>query len=139
MIGYIILLDYKKGRKWKMKNNELKFLANLAKQRLMQKDYSKVKEKSKNSASSYFLQNARALKKLQAETNYVTIENKIDVAFVEAVKRLMENDCYNPLGVLCDKSYFNSLNETEKEFYILNLSEKYNEVKDRLTSQRLVV
>lgn len=122
-----------------MKNNELKFLANLAKQRLMQKDYSKVKEKSKNSASSYFLQNARALKKLKAETNYVTIENKIDVAFVEAVKRLVENDCYNPLGVLCDQSYFNSLNETEKEFYILNLSEKYNEVKDRLTSQRLVV
>lgn len=122
-----------------MKNNELKFLANLAKQRLMQKDYSKVKEKSKNSASSYFLQNARALKKLKAETNYVTIENKIDVAFVEAVKRLVENDCYNPLGVLCDKTYFNSLSESEREFYILNLSEKYNEVKDRLTSQRLVV
>ncbi len=122
-----------------MKNNELKFLANLAKQRLMQKDYSAVKEKNKNSASSYFIQNARALKKLKPETNYVTIENKIDVAFVEAVKRLVETDCYNPLGVLCDKAYFNTLSESEREFYILNLSEKYNEVKDRLTNQRLVV
>ncbi len=122
-----------------MKNNELKFLANLAKQRLMQKDYSMVKEKSRNSASSYFLQNARALKKLKAETNYITIENKIDVAFEKEVKKLLDEDCYNPLGVLCDKSYFNSLNEIEKEFYILNLSEKYNEVKERLISQKLVV
>lgn len=122
-----------------MKNNELKFLANLAKQRLMQKDYSMVKEKSRNSASSYFLQNARALKKLKAETNYITIENKIDVAFEKEVKKLLDEDCYNPLGVLCDKTYFNTLSEIEKEFYILNLSEKYNEVKERLTSQKLVV
>lgn len=122
-----------------MKNNELKFLANLAKQRLMQKDYSTVREKSRNSASSYFLQNARALKKLKAETNYVTIENKIDVAFEEEVKKLLDEDCYNPLGVLCDKTYFNTLSEIEKEFYILNLSEKYNEVKERLISQKLVV
>lgn len=122
-----------------MKNNELKFLANLAKQRLMQKDYSTVREKSRNSASSYFLQNARALKKLKAETNYVTIENKIDIAFEESVRKLLNEDCYNPLGVLCDKTYFNTLNEIEKEFYILNLSEKYNEVKERLISQKLVV
>lgn len=122
-----------------MKNNELKFLASLAKQRLMQKDYGTPQTQNKNRASSYFLQNARALKRLKAETNYVTITNAIDVAFVEEVKKLMDEDCYNPLGVLCDREYFNSLSTSEKEFYILNLSDKYNEAKNRLIDQRLVV
>lgn len=122
-----------------MKNNELKFLASLAKQRLMQKDYGTEQKQNRNKASSYFLQNARALKRLKAETNYVTITNSIDVAFVEEVKKLIEEDCYNPLGVLCDREYFNSLSTSEREFYILNLSDKYNEVKNRLNEQRLVV
>lgn len=115
-----------------MRNNELKFLANLAKQRLMQQDYSTAKEKAKNRASNYFLQNARALKKLKAETSYVVLNDAIDVGFVESVRRLIEEDCYNPLGVLCDREYFQTLSSSEKEFYILNLSEKYNRVKDRL-------
>ena len=115
-----------------MRNNELKFLANLAKQRLMQKDYTAVKEKAKSRGSNYFLQNARALKKLKAETNYVVINDAIDVGFVESVRRIIEEDCYNPLGLLCDKEYFESLSSSEKEFYILNLSEKYNRVKDKL-------
>ena len=115
-----------------MGNNELKFLANLAKQRLMQKDYSTVKEKTKNRASNYFLQNARALKRLQAVTNYVVINDTIDVGFVESVRQLLAEDCYNPLGVLCDREYFKTLSSSEKEFYILNLSEKYNRVKDKL-------
>lgn len=115
-----------------MRNNELKFLANLAKQRLMQKDYNAVKEKTKNRASSYFIQNAKALKKLKAETNYVTINDSIDIGFVETVRKLVAEDCYNPLGVLCDREYFNSLSSSEKEFYILSLSDKYNRVRDKL-------
>ena len=115
-----------------MKNNELKFLANLAKQRLMNKDYSLEVKNNRNKASSYFIQNARALKRLKAETSYVKINTKEDIEFVENVKRLLERDCYNPLGELCDKKYFETLNAYEKQFYILNLSEKYNRVKDEL-------
>ena len=115
-----------------MKNNELKFLANLAKQRLMNKDYSVEIEKSKNRGSSYFIQNAKALKRLKAETSYVKITTKEDSEFVERVKSLISDDCYNPLGVLSDKDYFATLNNFEKEFYILNLSEKYNKVKNEL-------
>lgn len=115
-----------------MKNNELKFLANLAKQRLMNKDYEAPKAQAKNKASSYFLQNARALKRLKAETSYVTIKNEEDYEFIEMVKKLIEEDCYNPLGVLCDNEYFQTLNESQKEFYILNLSDKYNKVKNEL-------
>ena len=115
-----------------MKNNELKFLANLAKQRLMNKNYTADLEPKKNKASSYFIQNARALKKLKAETSYVTIKSEEDVEFVESVRKILEEDCYNPLGKLCDTKYFDSLDESQKEFYILTLSDKYNRVKNDL-------
>ena len=115
-----------------MRNNELKFLANLAKQRLMNKDYSEKVVTSKNKASNYFIQNALALKKLKAETNYVTISDSIDMEFVDRVRAIINEDCYNPLGKLCDNEYFDTLSNTQKEFYILNLSEKYNKVKNQL-------
>ena len=118
--------------KYDMRNSDLKFLANLAKQRLRNKNYEEEKKLKKNTVSSYFIQNARALKRLKAETSYVTIQNKEDEEFVSKVKDLINSDCYNPLGVLCDNNYFSTLNQFEKEFYILNLSEKYNRVKNEL-------
>lgn len=113
-----------------MKNTRLKFLASLAKQRLLNKDYDNTINQNKNKASSYFLENARALKRLKAETNYVTIKNEEELEFVEHVKELLKQECYNPLKKLTDDTYFESLNEFEKEFYILNLSEKYIKVKN---------
>ena len=115
-----------------MRSNELKFLANLAKQRLMNKDYQSPQTTARNKASNYFIQNALALKKLKAETNYVTIKDQEDIEFIEKVRSLINEDCYNPFGKLCDKEYFNTLDAIEKEFYILNLSEKYNKVKNEL-------
>lgn len=115
-----------------MKNDELKFLANLAKQRLMNKNYGDKPMSPRNKASSYFIQNALALKKIKAETNYVTIKDEEDIEFIEKVRSILSEDCYNPLGILCDKTYFDSLDERERQFYILNLSEKYNKVKDEL-------
>jgi len=116
-----------------MKSNELKFLANLAKQRLMNKNYNEKPTVSRNKASNYFIQNALALKKLKAETNYVTINEQEDLEFVGKVRQLLdEEDCYNPLGRLCDREYFNSLDSFQKEFYIFNLSEKYNKVRNEL-------
>ena len=115
-----------------MRSNELKFLANLAKQRLMNKNYNEKVVTSKNKASSYFIQNALALKKLKAETNYVTIKDQEDIEFITKVRDLIDEDCYNPLGRLCDNEYFNTLDDFQKEFYILNLSEKYNKVRNEL-------
>ena len=115
-----------------MRNNELKFLAGLAKQRLMNKDYSEKPQVTKNKASNYFIQNALALKRLKAETSYVTIKTNEDIEFIEKVRAIIDEDCYNPLGKLCDREYFKTLDEFEKEFYILNLSEKYNKVRNQL-------
>ena len=71
-----------------MKNNELKFLANLAKQTLMNKDYSAETKTKRNTVSSYYIQNARALKRLKAETNYVKIlsANKVMCLIYSEVK-----------------------------------------------------
>ena len=33
------------------------------------------------------------------------------------------------IGKLVDKNYYNSLNEYEKQFYILSLCDKYNDAK----------
>lgn len=115
-----------------MKNNELKYLAKFAKQRLMNKDYLNETVVPKNRASNYFIQNAKALKRLKAETSYITIKNDEDLEFIENVRKLIEEDCYNPLGVLADREYLNTLDEFQKEFYILNLSEKYNKVRNEL-------
>ena len=110
----------------------MKYLAKFAKQRLMNKDYTSEPLTKKSRVSNYFIQNAMALKRLKAETNYVTINNEEDLEFIENVKKVIAEDCYNPLGVLCDREYFNSLDDFQKEFYILNLSEKYNKVKNEL-------
>ena len=115
-----------------MRNNNLKFLATLAKQRLMNKNYSENAVINKNKASSYFIQNALALKKLKAETNYVTIKDQEDIEFTDKVRAILEEECYNPLGKLCDRDYFESLDSFQKEFYILTLSEKYNKVRNEL-------
>ena len=115
-----------------MKSNELKFLANLAKQRLMNKNYTETPIVARNKASNYFIQNALALKRLKAETSYITITDQVDVEFIQKVRAVIEEDCYNPLGRLCDKEYFKTLDEGQKEFYILNLSDKYNKVKNEL-------
>ena len=80
-----------------MKNNELKFLANLAKQTLMNKDYSAETKTKRNTVSSYYIQNARALKRLKAETNYVKINTKEYAGFIESVKKLLEKYSKNQL------------------------------------------
>ena len=114
-----------------MRNNELKFLANLAKQRLINKNYNE-RPASRSRASNYFIQNAMALKRIKAETSYVTIKEQEDIEFIQKVRDLLNEDCYNPLGRLCDNDYFQSLDRFQKEFYILELSEKYNKVKNDL-------
>ena len=127
----------------KRKNNELKMLANLAKQRLLNAEYVAVNDKntvkSRRAASSYFITNAKALRRLKAETEYVKITDSIDSGFIKNVVGLLtlDEDIYNPLGVLSDNDYFQSLSDVEKQFYILNLSDKYTSIKSMFDSDKL--
>ena len=49
----------------------------------------------------------------------------------EKVRKLLENeDVLNPLAELTDKKYFDGLDESEKERYIIDISKRYNKIKD---------
>lgn len=116
-----------------MKNdNNLKRLASLAKQRLKQGNYSatQIKNNIKTKPSEYFYQNALALKKHKIKAEFVTIEQS-DLKFENKVVSVIEAGTFNPIGKLVDKSYFNTLNEFEKQHYILSLCEKYNAIKEK--------
>lgn len=115
-------------------NNQLKMLANLAKQRLLNKEYENPEPKSvfNKNASSYFLKNAKALKKLTAQTEFLIISDKEDEKFVKKVYSILESsECtFNILSKLIDKDYYKTLNEIEKQQYMLNVSDRYNKVKE---------
>ena len=118
------------------KTNDLKSLANAAKQRLKTGNYSseviKSVEKSRAKASDYFYQNALALKREKFIAKFVTITTDYDDALIKKVYSMLNSNelLCNPIGRLVDKKYFNTLNEFEKQHYILSLCEKYNRIKD---------
>lgn len=115
--------------------NNLKSLANMAKQRLKNGNYTKDMAKSiisKTRASAYFYRNAVALKKKGLKAEFVTID-LTDEKFEKRVFHLLDCDelVCNPIGKLVDKQYFNSLDDYEQQQYILTLCEKYNKAKEK--------
>lgn len=118
-----------------MENNNLKSLANMAKQRLKNGSYTKDMAKTiinKTRASAYFYKNAMALKKKGLKAEFVTIDLK-DEKFERKVFTLLTNTelLCNPIGKLIDRDYYNTLNDYEQQNYILSLCEKYNKAKDK--------
>ena len=45
---------------------------------------------------------------------------------------LSNADCCNPLGELIDKKLYSTLSDIEKEKYILDLSKKYNLIREKI-------
>ncbi len=118
------------------KTNELKSLASMAKQRLKNGNYSlevkKNVEKNRAKASDYFYQNALSLKREHFIAEFVKITDKYDDEFIKKVYSLLESNelLCNSIGRLVDKKYFSTLNDFEKQHYILSLSEKFNRIKE---------
>ena len=116
------------------KNSNLKRLANIAKQRMKNGNYSAttINMGSRPKASEYFLQNAISLKRSKVEAEFVIIDLD-DEKFEHKVRSIMECDdlICNPIGKLVDKAYYNTLDEIQKQHYILSLCEKYNKVKQK--------
>lgn len=118
-----------------MRNSNLKNLANMAKQRLREGNYNKEMAKSiinKTKASAYFYKNAMSIRRKGLKAEFVTIDLS-DEKFEKRVYNLLCNNelLYNPIGKLVDKAYYSTLNEYEKEYYILSLCDKYNRAKDK--------
>ena len=125
--------NMEKENNMRRKSGGLRALANLAKQRMLNKDYKEniAEDKLfKNKVSAYFLENAKAMKKLTAETKFVSISNKEDEEFVRKVVSILMKNELRSLGELTDKNYYNSLNDREKQLYMLRLSEKVTKIKE---------
>ena len=108
-------------------NSMLKMLAKKAKDRLITAgEYSNTKTSSigLSATPSYML-----------VANIRSIE---DDPLFPKVKRVIEKSkeeiVMNPISLIIDKKYYNSLDDCQKEKYILKISKKYNAIKDYLSS-----
>lgn len=116
-----------------MASNELKNLAMLAKQRLKNASYDGSVPTKKSKVNSYFVKNISAMKKNTGSHEFVTISDTEDLQFLKKVFTMLSSaeDVYNPLGRLIDKKYYDTLSDTEKQFYVLRLSDKYRIAKQK--------
>ena len=121
------------------RNNALKQLANLAKQRLLNKNYSEsLNDKFiTNKASAYFIENAKAMKKLTAKTEFISISVADEPEFIRQVVEILKENELAGLGSRTDKNYYKTGNDDEKQLDMLRLSEKYNRVKQAYENNML--
>ena len=116
--------------------NILKKLALDEKYRLKHCNYQNKQEKMNIKRNLAFQNHIRMIKETECKTPEITIKIINDYAEQEefqnkVIKLLKENeDCLNPLKKLSDNKLLSLMTEAEKQRYILNLSEKYNQVKD---------
>lgn len=105
-----------------MASSALKLLAQKAKKRLSTAGQIGKKNNTKTTFA-YLSQGKYAI---------VASKQKIEEdPLFEKVRKLTEKgDIINPLAELTDKELFKSLNELEKERYMIDISKRYNKIKD---------
>ncbi len=112
-----------------MKNSALKQLAQKAKKRL-------------SSAGKTLDKNEKTTKAYLAQATYAIVANKQkieeDPLFEKVKKLLLKGDITNPLQELTDTKYFNTQSQNEKERYIIEISKRYNKIKEFLLNSKQV-
>ena len=102
-----------------MSNNTLKLLAQKAKKRL-----STVGQTISQKQTTAYL----------SQSSYAIVANLQDIKedpLYEKVRKLMSrDDIFNPIAELTDNKLFSTLSDLEKEKYVINLSKRYNELRE---------
>lgn len=117
-------------------DNVLKKLAFDAKYRLRHCSYKNKQENMSIKRNMAFQNQMRLIKSNECRTPDITIKIINDYAEKEefqnrVINLLKENeDCLNPLKRLADNKLLSLMSEEEKQRYILNLSERYNQVRE---------
>lgn len=106
-----------------MASSALKLLAQKAKKRLSTAGQSLPNNESEKSKSVYLSQSRYAI-----VASKQTIED--DPLFEKVKKLLSKDETYFPLAELTDNSVFEKLTSPEKEKYIIDISKRYNEIKN---------
>ena len=110
-----------------MKSSALKLLAQKAKKRLSTAGQNYPRNESEKTTKAYL-----SLESYRVVASKQTIEE--DPLF-DKVKKLMEKgDLLNPLSELTDYEVFNKLDNTDKEKYILDISKRYNKIREYFSS-----
>ena len=100
-----------------------------AKNRLKANNYSKYR---KNISREKFKLLTGVFSNLDVEVKTLTSdEDKL----VEKIVELVERDDFSPLKALTDEKVFNSLSEQEKQRYMLNLSDTYIRIKNKINQE----
>ncbi len=92
-------------------NQELKRLAQNARNRLMNKGENSIKK-------------TNAV--LSPNVKFKIISTSQDESFKTRTMQLLESDALNPIGELMDLKVYNSLDEDKKQRYLLDVIEKFN-------------
>lgn len=107
-------------------------LAKLAKERLKQNSYTKVKGNVINTASTFAnyisTQKTTTTKKLPSKPISV---NKDEELYKKVCFLIESHNTLNPVSYLIDKELFATLDAEAKQFYINNLTQKYKFMKNR--------
>ncbi len=103
-----------------MANNTLKLLAQKAKKRLCTAGQTILGKQTTSACLS--------------QTNYAIVASVQDIKedpLYEKVKKLMSReDILNPIAELTDYKVFNNLTSLEKEKYVINISNRYHELRE---------
>jgi len=104
------------------------------------KDFAMMAQQARNRLNkrSEFRQISNKSMGLRAEKNYLITASTTDLdlkesQFLERVKSILDNgDELEAINILMDKKLYSTMNESEKQRYILNLSKKFLDAKKLL-------
>lgn len=101
-----------------------------------QAEIDRAKEKGINEKEALQIQIERAKREIKTQFD----EQTLDDVFYEKVAEILKSDeiILNPITRLIDHDVYDGLNDREKQKYILDLTEKFNEMKKRYEKERML-